>query len=44
MVANKKFFSETYMEFHKDGVAECPTNQWPLALAKNIEVNTNSDE
>jgi hypothetical protein len=44
MVANREFTTSKYMDFHKDGLAACPTNQWPLALAKNIEVNTNSDE
>ena len=44
LVAKTDFVKQKYREFHKEGLAACPTNQWPLALAKMTEINTNSDE
>ena len=44
MVADSTFVKEKYQDFHVEGLSTCPTNQWPLALAKNTEVNTDSDE
>lgn len=44
MVADRSFLERNYLEHHASGVTSCPTNQWPLALAKNTDVNTNSDE
>lgn len=44
MAANIEFVKKKYLDFHKEGLTTCPTNQWPLALAKDTEVNTNSDE
>jgi len=44
LVASHEFVDEQYIANHKEGLQVCPTNQWPLALAKNMEVVTNSDE
>ena len=44
LVAKTDFVKAKYREFHLEGLAKCPTNQWPLALAKMTEINTNSDE
>jgi len=44
LVANHEYTNKAYNAYHKDGLKGCPTNQWPLALAKNMELVTNSDE
>ena len=44
MISNKEFVKAKYQDFHKEGLMACPTNQWPLALAKSTDVNTNSVE
>ena len=44
MMAKTAFVRDKYKDFHKEGLATCPTNQWPLALSKMTEINTNSDE
>jgi len=44
MVGRRSYITAKYKDFHKSGLEACPTNQWPLALAKNIDLNTNHDE
>ena len=44
MVAKYENLVEKYKTNHKDGLNACPTSQWPLALSKNLDVITNSDE
>jgi len=44
MVANWHYIKKDYSEHHASALSECRTNQWPLALSKNMELATNSDE
>lgn len=44
MVSRRSYITSKYKDFHKSGLESCPTNLWPLALAKNIGLNTNHDE
>lgn len=44
MVASHDYVLSKYLDFHREGLASCPTNQWPLALAKNMELTVDSDE
>lgn len=44
MVSRRSYVSAKYKDFHKSGLQSCPTNLWPLALAKNIGLNSNHDE
>ena len=44
MVTNKDFYSKQYEKFHGEGLAACQDNKWPLALVKQMDQNTDSEE
>ena len=44
MVSNQRYLESQYLRYHTEGLERCPDNQWPLALVKNIEQNSEADE
>jgi len=44
LVANWRYTKTNYNLHHEKGLDDCKSAQWPLALAKNMELVTNSDE
>ena len=44
MVASAEYAKEFYRQYHAQALSACKTNQWPLALSKNMDMVANHDE
>jgi len=44
VVANWAYIKDHYVSYHEKSLSACDASQWPLALSKNTDLATNSEE